>query len=129
MTIEGESDPTFNEETDNSNSENPVEQLKNIFDQFRYAEIEKHQCRPSYRKDKSGKICFEVQCDLCAESPSKGTVMFYSGFIKLKSISLVEKLCDAILQYLNQDQWLGELTSTCTSDGNVLDMTIVDKSE
>lgn len=74
MRIEGEPDPTFNEETDNSNSGDPVEQLKKIFDQFPHGEIAKHQCRPSYRTDKSGIVRFEIQCDLCAESPSKGIV-------------------------------------------------------
>lgn len=55
--------------------------------------------------------------------------MFYSGFIKLKSILLVEKLSEEILQYLNQDKWLGELAATCTITGNVLYMEIIDKSE
>ncbi|XP_037031011.1 uncharacterized protein LOC119070677 [Bradysia coprophila] len=105
MTIEGEPDPAF----DNISTDNPLEQLERIFAQFKYGEFQNHHCRKSTTEDEDGKIHFYVECDLRPDSPSK------------------EELCTGIEQYLNQDSWLGELTSTSKIDGNVLYMELTAK--
>lgn len=122
LRFKGEPDPLFNE----SIPDGPIELLKKTFDQFPHAEFEHHNCRPTATIDENGCPLFKVECDLRPDSPCKRKIVLSFILISynLNWKNCVGRLCDGILVYLNQDHWLGKLTSTCVIEGKVLHMEI-----